>query len=89
MTKKKYDSYGHMVQLGKVSSLMQASVAITRLILKEKKALKKFEQQKLLQDIKKKLLKNNINNFILNINNFFNFSILHFIIYFAPLIQLI
>ncbi len=53
MTKKKYDSYGHMVQLGKVSSLMQASVAITRLILKEKKALKKFEQQKLLQDIKK------------------------------------
>ena len=53
MTRKKYDAYGHMVQLGKVSSLMQASIAINKLILKEKKVLKKIEQQKLLKDIKK------------------------------------
>jgi|TARA_A100001388_G_scaffold252101_1_gene214370 hypothetical protein len=53
MPKKKYDAYGHMVQLGKVSSLMQASIAISKLIVKEKKVLKRFEQQKLLKDIKK------------------------------------
>tara|TARA_B100001027_G_scaffold197239_1_gene154575 strand:+ start:423 stop:590 length:168 start_codon:yes stop_codon:yes gene_type:complete len=53
MKTKKYDQFGHMVQLGKVSSLMQASIAISRLIVKEKKVLKKFEQQKLLKDIKK------------------------------------
>ena len=50
---KKYDAYGHMVQLGKVFLLMQASIAISKLIVKEKKALKRFEQQKLLKDIKK------------------------------------
>ena len=53
MPKKKYDAYGHMVQLGKVSSLMQASIAISKLIVKEKKVLKRFEQQKLLKYIKK------------------------------------
>ena len=42
MPKKKYDAYGHM-----------ASIAISKLIVKEKKALKRFEQQKLLKDIKK------------------------------------
>ena len=42
MPKKKYDAYGHMVQLGKVSSLMQASIAISKLIVKEKKVLKRL-----------------------------------------------
>ena len=52
MTKKKYNAYDHMVQLGKVSSLMQASIQINKLIIKEKKTLKKFEQLKLVKNIK-------------------------------------
>ena len=51
--KKKYNQIDHMVQMGRVSALMEASISLNKLILKEKKALKKFEQQKLLQDIKK------------------------------------
>ena len=53
MKTKKYDQFGHMVQLGKVSSLMQASIAISRLIVKEKKVLKKFEQQNYYKILKK------------------------------------
>lgn len=53
MTKKKYDQFDHMVQMGKVSSLMQVSIEINKLIEKEKRILKKIEQQKLIKDIKK------------------------------------
>ena len=52
MPKKKYDQYGHMVHLGKVSALMQASIQLNKLIIKEKKLLKKFDQAKLVKDIK-------------------------------------
>ena len=52
MPKKKYDQYGHMVQLGRVSSLMQASIQLNKLIIKEKELLKKYEQAKLVKDIK-------------------------------------
>ena len=44
--------YGHMVQLGKVSPLMQASIQLNKLIVKEKELLKKYEQAKLVKDIK-------------------------------------
>ena len=42
--KKKYSQIDHMVQMGRVSSLMEASISLNKLILKEKLALKKIEQ---------------------------------------------
>ena len=50
--KKKYNQMDHMVQLGKVGSLMQASIQLNKLILKEKRVLKQIEQLRLVKDIK-------------------------------------
>ena len=50
--KKKYNQMDHMVQLGKVGSLMQASIQLNKLILKEKRVLKQIEQFRLVKDIK-------------------------------------
>ena len=50
--RKKYSQIDHMVQMGRVSSLMEASISLNKLILKEKLALKKIEQLGLVKDIK-------------------------------------
>ena len=50
--KKKYSQIDHMVQMGRVSALMEASISLNKLILKEKLALKKIEQLRLVKDIK-------------------------------------
>ena len=50
--KQKYNQMDHMVQLGKVGSLMQASIQLNKLILKEKRVLKQIEQLRLVKDIK-------------------------------------
>ena len=50
--KKKNNQMDHMVQLGKVGSLMQASIQLNKLILKEKRVLKQIEQLRLVKDIK-------------------------------------
>ena len=47
--KKKYNQMDHMVQLGKVGSLMQASIQLNKLILKEKRVLKQIEQESFLK----------------------------------------
>lgn len=51
-SKKKYSQIDHMVQMGRVSALMEASISLNKLILKEKQALKKIEQLRLVKDIK-------------------------------------
>ena len=50
--KKKYSQIDHMVQMGRVSALMEASISLNKLILKEKQALKKIEQLRLVKHIK-------------------------------------
>ena len=50
--KKKYNQTDHMVQLGKVGALMQASIQLNKLILKEKRTLKQIEQLRLVKHIK-------------------------------------
>ena len=50
--KNKYSQIDHMVQMGRVSALMEASISLNKLILKEKQALKKIEQLRLVKDIK-------------------------------------
>jgi hypothetical protein len=41
-----------MVQMGRVSALMEASISLNKLILKEKQALKRIEQLRLVKNIK-------------------------------------
>jgi hypothetical protein len=52
MRKKKYSQIDHMVQMGRVSALMEASISLNKLILKEKQALKRIEQLRLVKNIK-------------------------------------
>ena len=40
-SKKKYSQIDHMVQMGRVSALMEASISLNKLILKEKISKKK------------------------------------------------
>jgi|TARA_B100000927_G_C16458986_1_gene467058 hypothetical protein len=52
MSKKKYNSFEHMAQLGKVTGLLEAQTKIQNQLIKEQKKLKLLEQLKLVKNIK-------------------------------------
>jgi len=52
MAKKKYNSYDHMAQLGKVTGLLEAQAKIQTQLIKEQKKLKLLQQLKLVKNIK-------------------------------------